>query len=38
MKNPRKCDYCQEKPAEGYISSYNAYVCEECYIDNHGEF
>ena len=32
----RTCEYCQEKEAEGYIPQLNAWVCEDCYEDNHG--
>jgi hypothetical protein len=38
MNNPEDhtCDYCEERPAEGYVRAYDAYVCEECYEDHHG--
>ena len=32
----RQCDYCGERPANGYVSAYAACVCEECYDDHHG--
>lgn len=30
------CDYCEEAEAEGYVQSYDAHVCRECYEDHHG--
>ena len=32
----KTCDYCEEAEAEGYVSAYDAWVCEDCYEDHHG--
>ena len=31
------CDYCGEQPATGYVRAYKSHVCEECYVDYHGD-
>lgn len=33
---PKRCDYCEETAAEGYVQAYDAYVCLPCYEDHHG--
>lgn len=30
------CEYCNEAPAQGTVSSNSAKVCEDCYDDQHG--
>lgn len=39
QQTPRKlrlCDYCGDRPAQGYVKAYRSHVCCECYEDHHG--
>lgn len=34
---PNICQYCENAPAEGFVPAYEAYICEDCYEEHHGE-